>query len=305
MLSTEGHTNMADGIGLTLDSTDALKQPPAIIVYGSSGVGKSTEIARACQNALFLQASPDVLRPYETWRLGLKPEEQSKYKPLAALARKTVEPTDVISAAQVRLKAGPGSCWEKLEQILNVFEAAAHTGKNPYAGLVFDEWSVFATRVMEDMRTSNLPQFKAQNGKIDVFKVIDGLKAFHRRVLDLPMRCGKYVVLVCHAQDAKYYDQNDDKKALELRGSLKYRGGPMLPIGTLVESVVAMSTFTFHMVSEEAVSFDGTSCGIRYFLTDATETWARKARDFRIAPKVKVSESNLLQLLTETAGLDL
>jgi len=300
---------MADGIGLTLDSADVLKCPPSLIVFGGPGIGKTTECAKACQDALFLQASPDVLRSYETWRLGLTDAaEQAKYKTVAQLAKKTIEPSDVIAAAKARLGGkGPGSCWDKLVQILDVFEASAHAGKNPYAGIVLDEWSTFAARIIEDMRVSNLAQFKSANGKIDIFKVIDSLKALHRRVLDLPMRCGKYVVLVCHAQEPKYYDQNDDKKALELRGSLKYRGGPMLPIGTLVDTVVAMSTFAFHMVSvsEESLSLDGASGGTRYFLTDGTDTWARKARDFRFPPKIKVSESNLRQLLTETAGLSL
>lgn len=268
-------------------------------------VHNSTAVAGACQDALYLQASPDVLRPYETWRLTLKPEEQAKYKTLANLDKKTIEPSDVIAANQKRLGKGPASCWKKLEQILDVFEAAAHAGKNPYGGIVLDEWSVLAARIMEDMKASDLPQFKAQGGKIDVFKVIDGLKAFHRRVLELPMRCGRYVVLVCHAQEPKYYDQNDDKKALELRGQLKYRGGPMLPIGTLVDTVVAMSTFALHMVSEESMSLDGSDSGTRYFLTDGTDTWARKARDFRIGPKIKASDSSLRQILTETAGLHL
>lgn len=297
---------MADSIGLTLDSVDVLTHPPAIIVFGGPGVGKSTAVAGACQDALYLQAAPDVLRPYETWRLTLKPEEQARYKPLATLAKKTIEPSDVIAENKKQLGGrGPGSCWEKVESILEVFESAARANKNPYAGIVFDEWSVIAARVAEDMRTSGLAQFKAQNGRVDHFKVIDGLKAFHRRVLELPMRCGKYVVLVCHAQDPKYYDQNDDKKAAELRGSLKYRGGPMLPIGSLVDTVVAMSTFALHMVSEESMSLDGSGAGTRYFLTDGTETWARKARDFRIGPKIKASDSSLRELLTVTAGFRL
>lgn len=297
---------MADSIGLTLDSVDVLTHPAAIIVFGGPGVGKSTAVAGACQDALYLQAAPDVLRPYETWRLTLKPEEQARYKTLANLAKKTIEPSEVIAENKKRLSGrGPGSCWEKLEQIIEVFENAARADKNPYAGIVFDEWSVLAARVVEDMRNSKLPQFMTPQGKVDVFKVIDGLKGFHRRVLELPMRCGKYVVLVCHAQDPKYYDQNDDKKALELRGTLKYRGGPMLPIGTLVDTVVAMSTFALHMVSEESMSLDGGGAGTRYFLTDGTETWARKARDFRIPPKIKASDKSLRELLTVTAGLHL
>jgi hypothetical protein len=284
-----------DALGLTLVEDEPFDQPPSVYIYGSPGIGKSTSVAQAAQNALFILSSRNILAPYGSWmKMMLKNDETRAealtYRPFASehsamprLARYDLS-RDAAEARGLRT-------LDFLDGLLTKIENEAAKGNRPYKGIVLDEMTDFSTRIYTEMQDD--PANK-KGGKVNGWAVVDAIKAFHKKLAKFPERTGMYLVMVCHAREPTYFDPTDSKVASDKRGTLKYKGGPAFAIGSLIEPLSADADFVFQLIPEA----EGGRTK-RFLLSELDEFWTRKARDFRIPHRVELSEAVLRKLMGE------
>lgn len=284
--------NGRDALGLTLDAADVFEQSVAMVFYSDPGVGKSTAAVQSFQRGLFVCSAPTVLRPYASW-WALRAAEAAKrsetfpFRPIEQIARKTIPDPSVLAANGTNTRAF-------VTAIVESFVATAQAGTNPYEALIFDEWSTLAARIFADVNAD--PRF----GK-NVWARIGEIKTFHRWICSIPRITHKTLVLVCHAQAPRYFDADDAGLPVAQRGALQYKGGPQMPIGSLVQPVCAEADVVVQMVV--APPDAGDIAPRRRFLTAADPVWERKFRDFRVAPVVDAEEAGLRKLLAQTGYL--
>lgn len=282
-----------DALGLTLDDHDPSKSPCSTIIYGPPGSGKSSSMAHAFQNALFILSNRTVLDSYDSWYAPAKtkweadPNNKGKpfpFKTHAQLAKKTLKTPDEMRAANT-------NTWQTVSIIVQAFIDASAQGTNPYEGLIFDEWPEICARIHEDMKTD--PKFLNRNGKVNPFDVIDALKSYHRWIFTVPRVAGKMIGLVCHAQPPKYFDPDDETIPVDQRGKLQYKGGPTMPFGKLVEQVCAAAEVVLHLTVK-----DGIGAAQRVFYTQVDPLWERKVRrGFGLSAEVPLEKMDLRTLL--------
>jgi hypothetical protein len=292
-----------DVLGLRLDDTDIMEIAPAILIYGRPGAGKSTDVVKAFNNSLYVCSNSTILRPYESWceanpdivkQLNLrtctkpnpnfdpsKPEGDKNKKRVArswdehGIARKTI-PSETTNAAGERV---PVDTWEAVREILIRYASACSTGKCPYDGIVFDEWSEFSGRIY--------PQMQKKFGK-NGFAAINEVKEFHRWICQIPKATARKLALVSHDDPPKY----DETEGSPTRGKMQYPGGPKFPIGTLKKEVCAQFDIVLHL----EVTDGGMDGGIkRRYATEVHPLWERKFRDFRVSADEAVDLYGLLK----------
>lgn len=270
-------TQKTNSLGLPVNDQSVLAVPPSLVIYGPPGVGKSQEVGRAFQDALFITSSPTVLRGLETLKLA-RPDLVARLP-------------DTFTIPEYQLdEKGNMVQFDNLgavEALLTRFGASVRAGKCEYSGLVFDEWSTFGDRIWKEMQADTQKRYRTSTGRVDYFRVIDAFKALHRRLCQLPRVTGKMLTLICHWAEPKF----DEEENSPTKGTLKYPGGPKMPIGTLITPVCAEADAVLQMVvgrPSAAAVLEGNANGNavqRKFLTQPSETWYRKVRDFRAAPE--------------------
>lgn len=199
--------------GLNVETVDVLAIPPSVSIFGIPGTGKTTEMARAFQNALYIQSSGSILHAYAHWA-KLHPELNLKIP-----ARITFD--------ENYIKANGGSPTACLVNIVSRYLAACDAGKSPYEGIIFDEWNVICERVWTEMKTDPWGIFKGRSGKFNIFAAMDYFRDLHRKVLSIQRRTRKMLGFVSHAQMPKF---DEDENSIT-KGQLKWRGGPGMPQG--------------------------------------------------------------------------
>ncbi len=101
---------------------------------------------------------------------------------------------------------------------------------------------------------------------------------------EIPVATDKPMCLICHAQDPKF-DEGATKP--------KYKGGPAMPIGTVVAEVCALPDAVLQL---EVQQVDPLSDDIkRVFKTEAHPEWERKCRLWGTASEIEPDLRNLLQ----------
>lgn len=281
---------MPDPLGFTLDESPAFSTPPSVIIFGPPGIGKTTSIAQAFQNALFLTSKPNILAPYGSWWETLPADRKAKYRPYAPVAG-AQPPIARYSITREDCAKRNLSTQSFLGAILQRVTESAQKGQKPYSTVVIDEMTDISNRVLNEME--NDPKFLNRGGKRDGFAVADALKTWHRTLMRFPAQSGIALVTVCHSREPSFFAPNNDKVASEKRGELQYKGGPAFAWGSLVEPMCADADFVIQL---EPVS-DGLGPLKRMMLTELDDRWMRKARDFRIPAKVEMTEASLQQLL--------
>ena len=281
---------MQDALGFSLDIREAFVTPPGVIIYGPPGIGKTTAIAQAFQDALFLCSKPNILAPYGSWWATLDAERKKKYRPYSPVPG-APEPLARYSITRDDCQKRQLSTKAFLSAIMARISDGAFKGVKPYSTLVLDEMTDLSNRVLEEMSTD--PAYLNKNGKLDGFALADGFKGWHRSLMRFPAQTGIALVTVCHSREPSFFAPNNEKVASEKRGELQYKGGPAYAWGSLVEPMCADADFVIQL---EPVS-DGLGPVKRMMLTELDDRWMRKARDFRIPAKVEMTEASLQKLL--------
>ena len=282
-----------DPLGLHLDDHNISEIPPSIVIYGQPGSGKSTEIAKAFSDCLWICSNETVLRPYATWcwknpvevmKYSLRtpdqpdPKDPTGYKHVnrpwedGGMARKTIG--EYLPGTEIAINS-----WKDLDAIVKRYVEACKNGTCPYNGIIFDEWSTFADRIYAEMLTHY-----GTSGR-GMFTAIAEIKSFHKKVQSLPARTGRMMALVCHDSPLKL-EENEKSPSF---GKQKYLGGPKLPIGSLIKQVTATADIVLQV---ELIVVGQTT--LRRYATEAHPKWERKFRDFSIRPNENLDLRPLL-----------
>ena len=284
---------MQDSLGFTLDESAAFTTPPGVIIYGPPGIGKTTSIAQAFQNALYLCSKPNILAPYGSWWDDQKAKGNKdilKYRPYDPRAG-ALPPLARYDVSKGAATAKGLSTRNFLGAILSRIAEGAIKGVRPYTTVVMDEMTDISNRVLLDFQSD--PALSGKGGKTDGWAVAAALKEWHRNLMSFPSVTGIAMVTVCHSREPSYFGTQDQKIATDKRGALQYKGGPSYAYGSLVEPMCADADFVIQLLPES----DGLGPTKRYMFTEVDELWARKARDFRIPAKVEMTEASLQKLL--------
>lgn len=294
---------MKDELGLTLTESPPFDVPPAIVIYGDPGIGKSSEAAKAFQSALYIETKNNILAPYQSWwamEHAKDPVFARNFRPIfpqPGLPPKHVMARYDLSKEQIaRSGGGKMTTLQFFNGLIEHIETMARTGKRPYKGIVVDEMTDLSIRLLEDMKADPAV---GKNG----WKMIENLKLLHRKLILLTQRTGMYLVLICHTKEPEYWPMDDVAIAAPMRGKMKYKGGPAFAIGSIAGQLCADADFVVQIVAEsDPLSFGGGAMK-RVMLTETDALWYRKARDFRIPAKAELGTSSLRALLGN-AGLD-
>lgn len=257
-------------LDMVLDDDDILERPPAMIVYGRPGSGKSTAVAQSFQNMFWIQSSPTVLRPYKSWlrdNVDLAVKQGQSFPS----GRKTVPEyqEDGITPRDVR---------PVLEAIVSRYAASVQAGTCTYAGIVFDEYNEHMRRVFDSLKRD--PKFKG-----NPFGAINELKRWNKWLCALTQVIKQPIIFIAHERSPSY-DQQDGSPT---RGKLEYRGGPAFPIGTEIEAMVAAADICVR------IDLRASAQGIkRFLLTEPHPLWECKFRDFAISAEEEFDLRKLL-----------
>lgn len=288
---------MATNIGLPLDTSNVLSLPPSVVLYGPPGVGKSFEMARAFPGVLYVQSSPSILHAYAHY---------------ASIKGGLTVPDRVTLDERTVAQHFGGSLVAAVLTVVEKYIQACDAGTSPYEGIVFDEWNVLCERMFAELKTDPWGKFKGRSGAINIFAVMDAFKGIHRSVLSLARRTRKTVGFVAHYQGPKM----DDDENSPTKGSIKWPGGPKMPMG-LSDQVVELcadADVVLQLVVKDAssgmLSLDASAPAPvnngaqRVFLTALDSKWFRKVRGFGVEREetLDVSQGKGLRELLARAG---
>lgn len=278
-----------DELGLKLDSSDVLTHPPAIILYGPSGGGKSIEMARAFPNCLYIQTAPTVLRPYASflgWCKKMSAEDPKEMERLgydpAILTQENLKMPNKITIPKFR--PGTNEVIDPrpiLQKIFTNFIKACTKGTNPYDGIVVDEWTEMSFRIQQGIEQDN--SFGRNN-----FKRITALKDLHYQLAELPRATNTVLGLVCHELPPVF----DFEEGSPTYGQMKLRGGPRLAIKSLTHEVsAAMDIVLRVLIENDAIPGSPSK---RFYQTELQKDWICKFRNWGQENKEKLGLRALL-----------
>lgn len=224
-------------------------------------------------NALWVVTRRTNLDGYHSW-LERCPEE-AKAMGLAPI------PNNRILQVPFKTAAADGSLIaadtkEFIDTVVKSYTRRVLAGDLQVDGIVFDEFSVLATRVYQDMSRKN------RNG----FDCIRQFKDWVAELCEVPVVVEKPMIQLCHVKDPVYDEDT---------GKLKYKGGPAMPIGTIVGDVCALPDAVLQLQMVE----DVTGAVKRVMKTDAHPLWERKCRLWGVPPEM---DPDLRKLLADYAG---
>lgn len=254
--------------GIHLDRQDVLAVPPAVVLYGPPGAGKSFEMARSFPNALYVQSSASLLRAYAGYA-------QAQNPPLKVPDRVTIDESTIMQLYG-------GSTLNALISVLTSYIAACDAGKCQWDGIIFDEWNVFCERIFDELKADPWNKFRGRSGAVNIFAVMDAFRQTHRQFIGLARRTRRMVGFVAHHQPPRY----DEDENSPTRGQIKHRGGPKMPQGMASEvtsiSADADVVLQLNVVPRQGGLGEKIPEGTvdRYFLTALDDKWFRKFRGF-------------------------
>jgi len=264
-------------LGLSHEST--LSKPGSLILYSDPGIGKTTEIAKAFQDAFYIQSGATVLRSYESYL------RDNPHLNLKMPFYKTIE-RHFVSRTGAAL-----SNWFALNWYLDAWLAGAYQFFP--GGMVIDEINTLLDRIQEEMLID--PRFgsKKDPRKPDPFAVGRELASLMRKVMSLPGRTGRFLTLISHTGVARMHEEGP------MMGTMKFKAGPKFPWGSIMAESCADATFVFQMVLRKGAgaSFGEADKVSRFILTEADLLFERKGRDFGIPPEFNLEQTDLRALL--------
>ena len=216
---------------IVLDERDPLSYPPSAIIAGNLGLGKSGAVGSAFPDYLALQTNPvafaglaDLIRIQRAKAGSEKAAEIYKLPD-----RKTV-PIEFNPDGEQ--KAG---VWKWTKQMLWLWCEESRAGRNPYAGLIIDEFSTLLDWMFREI--------KAKYGKGDPdrmsFAAIGEVKEFCLWLTKIPQATGKGLICVSHWAEKQVHEigaLGPGQRSPKF-GMLKYPAGPAFPIGTMIREV--------------------------------------------------------------------
>lgn len=191
---------------MTPVKVDMKSLPPSILIFGQPKIGKTTAMA-------------DLFPEYR-W-LCTRGAAALRYA-----AQKGRCPKDIISILQEDETGKSVNTYDSMTEFVAVWKAACQQGKAVSPGIVVDEFSTVLDRAMTDIQV-RFPKGGYAN--------IALIKEFSRMIYTLPRSTNRGLIMISHSQSAKY----DDEVTSPTKGQIITRGGPSVPVQTMMGSLIA------------------------------------------------------------------
>jgi hypothetical protein len=262
-----------DALGLNLDDRNVLELPPSIIIYGPLATGKSTELARAFNDALFVQSQPTVLRTFMSWirekpdNPDAKPSEANPFPWTRDGLKRPAAVTIPEFMPDNKTRVDPRPYFDT---IFERYNEKLREGTCPYSGIVIDEMAEFMMRAKHVIE--NDPKSKkgwAQMGLV---------KQWGYSIAQWPRATGQFAAMVMHETPPKY----DMEEGSKTYGKMIYPGGPDFPYGKMIQEVGQMVDICLRRVllpPEDLLA--GGAARVAYVCKQTTE-YVAKFRDIGI-----------------------
>lgn len=248
-----------------------LQNAISAVVFGQSKVGKSTAVARAFSDYLWITTNPNVFAPYVDWcarnpadveKLRLNPE------PKIGLA---LEEYDWSAPLDAEGRAKRNDVRKQVISFMQQWVGACRSGKAQSKGIVFDEFSTYASWVW--------PLFlQGAGGKAFTFPAQDAMADHFRWLASVPHAAGRDMICVAHSALPTY----ESKDGAPNYGKLKHCGGPSFGFGRLTTLICQAFDVVVELAYKE--SFGGASSE-RIFLTQGNPEMYRGVRRFAVQPQ--------------------
>lgn len=240
------------------DGTEILQQPLTGIMYGTQGVGKTTEAGKAYPDALFCVTSLKNLRALAS--AGGKVPHHF-YMPMVDQAGQRYDLVNTFA--------------DFLGRCINAVQA----GTFPYSCLVLDEYSMIAKFIEPSLGGDGFAHIKA-------------FHQWHESVCAVSTYLGIDCILLCHENEPKY----NMKEGSPTYGKMQYRGGPQLPIGTAMDTLVSLPDYCLRVMVKAG--------GAVVVLTRPDPFWRIKARDLRLKKEEKFEMRRIIEMMKSAPPLD-
>ena len=164
---------------------------------------------------------------------------------------------------------GPGyvrvNARTDLASYFTTFAAMKKERAFPYTGIVMDEYSELLRRI--EVNIDQDPSFgKDHFGRMDVVKEEHDFYCSMKRALDVP------IIGLAHDREPTYESSETAfNRGLPTYGKLKYKGGPALPFGKMIDAMVQKTDVCVRMVMKSGL-------GKRVFLTKPQPDYFAKCR---------------------------
>jgi hypothetical protein len=165
---------------------------------------------------------------------------------------------------------------EFIRTIVGEYVVKAQKGETKARGIVFDELSILAKWVYDMIKE------RERNG----FEVIAQIKEWVGEMCEISTMSGLPMAFLCHSKDTTFWEDGPKK------GKVKYKGGPAMPVGTMIADVCALPDAVLQVDLEET----GMDSSTRVIRTEAHPRWERKCRVWGVEPTI---EPDLRPLLTK------
>lgn len=244
----------------------------SFIIYGHTGVGKTFVTAQIMSDALWLVTRKSNLGGYNTW-LKAEPEEAKRLglqpiRSVIQVPRMAADPeTGELVMNDVR---------QFIKEVVSSYIMKVQKGEARSRGIVFDELSVLARWAFEAIK------LEEKNG----FEVIAQIKNWVAELCEISAVTELPMAFICHTKDPAYHEEGLKK------GTLKYKGGPAMPVGTMIAEVCALPDAVLQVDVERS----GVNAVKRVIRTEASPTMERKCRVWGVDP---VIEPDLRPLMTK------
>ena len=192
----------------------------ALNFFGQTKTGKTTEVAKAFSDYLWIVTSPTILAPYYDWFATNRAEATAARNrvPVATIYLPERDPADPCKPFRQRQ-------W--MIDFLIQWSLDCRDGKAKFPGLVIDELSTYADRVW--------PEFlEAAGGRKGMHRAVAEYVEHFRFFCQIPRTpWGRDLITISHKADAKY-DNDEDSPT---RGKFRHPAGPKFAIGSVVRDV--------------------------------------------------------------------
>lgn len=234
----------------------------SLIVYGHPGYAKSFTVAKAMSDALWLVTRKSNVSFYNSWlranpeearQLGCQPIDRS----IISVAKLVAGSEGDITRADVR---------GTVDDLVKGYVAKANRGETKVRGIVIDELSVMAKWTFEALKDTE------KNG----FEVISKIKDWVGGLCEISELTGLPLAFICHQKDPSYWEDGPKK------GNLKYKGGPAMPVGSMIGDVCALPDAVFQM------DMQGSGRSQKLVLKCGPDRlWERKCRVWGVEPEME------------------
>lgn len=251
----------------------------SFIVYGHPKSGKTTMTAHVMNNAVWVVTRKENLGGFNSW-LRQNPDEAAKHKLRYIMPREDAEKAGLdlaevnTSVVQVpRMLATPEGKLVRndvpafIKNIAESYVAKVSAGQAKTRGIVFDELSVLARWAYEHIKENE------RNG----FEVIARIKDWVGYLCELSAVTHLPMAFICHEKDPSYHEDGPKQ------GKIKYKGGPAMPVGTLIGEVCSLPDAIFQLVVRQ----QGVSDTKRVLLTSPHPDYERGVRVWGLEPEME------------------